>query len=49
MLAKMVKGLTQDRVSKIFNGQIGHMTVDKLIAILISLNYKVEVKAKRVA
>lgn len=45
-LARMVPGLTQDRVSKIFNGQIGHMTIDKLIVILVALDYKVEVKTK---
>ena len=45
-LAKMVPGLTQDRVSKIFNGQIGHMTIDKLVMILAALGFKVEVKAK---
>ena len=45
-LAKVVPGLTQDRVSKIFNGQIGHMTIDKLVTILAALNYTVKVKAK---
>ena len=45
-LAKDVPGLTQDRVSKIFNGQIGHMTIDKLVTILAALNYTVKVKAK---
>jgi len=45
-LAKDVPGLTQDRVSKIFNGQVGHMTIDKLVTILSALNYTVKVKAK---
>ena len=42
----MVKGLTQDRVSKIFSGQVGHMTIDKLIEILSSLGLSVAIKAK---
>lgn len=45
-LAAMVPGLTQDRVSKIFSGQVGHMTIDKLIEILSALKIKVVVKAK---
>lgn len=45
-LAAMVPGLTQDRVSKIFSGQVGHMTIDKLIEILSALKFKVAVKAK---
>lgn len=45
-LAKMVDGLTQDRVSKIFSGQVGTMTIDKLVFILSCLDYKVVVKAK---
>lgn len=44
-LASMVPGLSQDRVSKIFSGQVGHMTLDKLIAILSTLKIKVSVKA----
>ena len=48
-LAKRVLGLTQDRVSKIFNGQVSHMTIDKLILILASLNYTVKLKAKQKA
>ena len=44
-LAKLVPGLSQDRISKIFNGQIGHMTIDKLITILAALNYTVKIKA----
>lgn len=45
-LASMVPGLTQDRVSKIFSGQAGHMTIDKLIEILSALKIKVAMKAK---
>lgn len=44
-LASMVPGLTQDRISKIFSGQVSHMTIDKLIAILSALKIKVLVKA----
>ena len=46
-LATMVNGLTQDRISKIFSGQVGHMTIDKLIQILTELDYEVKVKAKK--
>ena len=45
-LAAMVSGLTQDRISKIFSGQVGHMTIDKLVEILSALKIKVAVKAK---
>ncbi|HLQ25846.1 MAG TPA: XRE family transcriptional regulator [Acidiferrobacterales bacterium] len=45
-LASMVPGLTQDRVSKILSGQVGHMTIDKLIEILSALRIKVVIKAK---
>jgi len=45
-LASMVQGLSQDRVSKIFSGQVGHMTIDKLVEILSVLKFKVAVKAK---
>ena len=45
-LASMVPGLTQDRVSKIFNGLVGNMTIDKLVEILSALKFKVNVKAK---
>lgn len=45
-LASMVTGLTQDRVSKIFSGQVGHMTIDKLIEIMSALEYAVTIKAK---
>ena len=45
-LASMVPGLTQDRVSKIFSGQVGHMTIDKLIAILSALSFKVSISTK---
>lgn len=44
-LASMVPGLTQDRVSKIFSGQVGHMTIDKLVAIASALEIKVTMKA----
>ena len=45
-LAAMVTGLSQDRISKIFSGQVGHMTIDKLVEILSVLKFKVAVKAK---
>jgi predicted XRE-type DNA-binding protein len=45
-LAAMVAGLSQDRISKIFSGQVGHMTIDKLVEILSVLKFKVAVKAK---
>lgn len=41
-LAKMVDGLSQDRISKIFTGQVGHMTLDKLVEILSALKVKVD-------
>ena len=44
-LAAMVPGLTQDRVWKIFSGQVGHMTIDKLVEILSAIGYKVNVQA----
>lgn len=44
-LASIVPGLTQDRVSKIFSGQVGHMTIDKLVAIASVLEIKVTLKA----
>jgi predicted XRE-type DNA-binding protein len=44
-LAAMVPGLSQDRVSKIFTGQIGHMSIDKLVEIHSALKLKVSVKA----
>ena len=43
-LASLVPGLTQDRVSKIFSGQVGHMTIDKLIEITSTLKIKVAFK-----
>ena len=48
-LAKMIPGLTQDRVSKIFNDQIGHMTIDKLVQILSVLNIRVDIKLMEAA
>lgn len=45
-LAGMVPGLTQDRVSKIFSGQVGHMTIDKLVEILSALKIRVAIKAR---
>lgn len=45
-LASQVPGLTQDRVSKIFSGQVGHMTIDKLVEITSALKIKVALKAK---
>lgn len=43
-LASMVPGLSQDRISKIFTGQVGHMTIDKLIEILSVLKIKIRFK-----
>lgn len=48
-LAKIVPGLTQDRISKIFNGQVGRMTIDKLIQILDCLNIKLKITSKKAA
>lgn len=45
-LAAMVSGLTQDRISKIFSGQVGHMTIDKLVEITSALKIKVAVKTR---
>lgn len=45
-LAGMVPGLTQDRVSKIFSGLVGHMTIDKLVEITSALKIKVALKTK---
>jgi predicted XRE-type DNA-binding protein len=45
-LAKMVPGLTHDRISKVFNGQLSHMTLDKLIEILTTLHIKADLKLK---
>lgn len=45
-LAKMVPGLTHDRLSKVFNGQLSHMTLDKLVEILSTLNIIVVLKLK---
>lgn len=44
-LASMVPGLSQDRVSKIFSGQVGHMTIDKLVEIFSALELPVKVTA----
>ena len=48
-LANQTPGLTQDRISKIFNGQVGKMTIDKLIQILSILKIKVKVHLKPAA
>ena len=45
-LARMVPGLTQDRVSRIFGGQVGHMTIDKLVEIASALEINVYMTAK---
>ena len=45
-LASMVPGLTQDRVSKIFSGQVGTMTLDKILQIMTALDIKVRLLAK---
>jgi predicted XRE-type DNA-binding protein len=44
-LARLVPGLSQDRVSKIFNGHLNHMTIDKLVEINSALKIKVSIKA----
>jgi predicted XRE-type DNA-binding protein len=44
-LASMVPGLSQDRISKIFTGHIGHMSIDKLVEIHSALKLKVSMKA----
>ncbi|HAG90970.1 MAG TPA: hypothetical protein DCL41_03820 [Bdellovibrionales bacterium] len=46
-LASLVPGLTHDRISKIFNGQLGHMTVDKLIEILSHLDIRADISFKK--
>ncbi len=46
-LARLVPGLTHDRISKVFNGQVGHMTVDKLIEILTHLNIRTNISFKK--
>lgn len=46
-LASMIDGLTQDRVSKIFAGQVGHLTIDKMVEILTALLVKPEIKTKK--
>ena len=46
-LAGLVQGLTHDRISKIFNGQVAHMTVDKLIEILSSLDIRANISFKK--
>ena len=48
-LAKQVPGLTQDRISKIYNGNVGGMTIDKLILILDALNIKINFSLKKSA
>ncbi len=42
-LASMVDGLTHDRVSKIFNGRVAHMTIDKLLQITHALGINVNI------
>lgn len=46
-LASLVPGLTHDRISKVFNGQIGHMSLDKLIEILSCLDIRANVSFKK--
>ena len=48
-LARQVPGLTQDRISKIFNEQVGGMTIDKLVQILSILKIKINVSLKKAA
>lgn len=45
-LASMVPGLTKEKVSKILSGQVGHITIDKLIEITSVLKYEITIKAK---
>jgi len=45
-LAKLVPGLTQDRISKIFSGQVSHMTIDKLIQIMTILEIRVTISVR---
>lgn len=46
-LASMVDGLTHDRVSKIFNGRVAHMSVDKLLQITHVLDIIVNISFSR--
>lgn len=48
-LARQVPGLTQDRISKIFNEQVGGMTIDKLVQILSILKIKINISLKKAA
>lgn len=48
-LAKQIPGFSQDRISKIFNGQVGAMTIDQLIQILSTLNIRIKITLKKVA
>jgi predicted XRE-type DNA-binding protein len=48
-LAKLVTGLSQDRISRIFNDQVGGMTIDKLVQILSALKIKVNISLKSAA
>ena len=48
-LALMVPGLTHDRVNKVFNGLVGHMTIDKLLQITYSLKIEVSLSYSDVA
>jgi predicted XRE-type DNA-binding protein len=45
-LASIVPVLSKDRVSKIFSGEVGHMTIDKLVEILSVLDFKLKVSVK---
>jgi predicted XRE-type DNA-binding protein len=45
-LASMIASSSQKKVSKIFNGEVGHFTVDELIEILSVLNLKIKISAK---
>ena len=46
-LAALVPGLSQDRVSKIFTGQLSHMSIDKLVEIHSALKLRISIKAGR--
>lgn len=46
-LARLVPGLSQDRVSKIFNGHLSHMSIDKLVEINSALKIKLSFKASQ--
>jgi predicted XRE-type DNA-binding protein len=46
-MAAMFPDLSQDRISKIFSGQVGHMSIDKLVEIRSALKLKVSIQTRR--